>query len=130
MTVFVCGNPTGCVCTSRCEFPCSHRLGLTDQPCCGDCAPLRSQDADACVRCGNWIDPLDARNLCGDCTTSDPSAPSTPAAQADGSESPGSAPGANLTSATLADARRALQAADDILADYEQRALAALERGE
>ena len=24
----------------RCEFPCWQRLGVTDTPCCPDCAPL------------------------------------------------------------------------------------------
>jgi hypothetical protein len=38
--VIVDGNPSGCDCTSRCEFPCWQRVGLTDEPCCRGCAPL------------------------------------------------------------------------------------------
>ena len=40
------GNPEGCVCTSGCPMPCLHRLGLTEQPCCKQCAPLPPVDDD------------------------------------------------------------------------------------
>jgi hypothetical protein len=43
-TVFLDGNPPGCVCTARCEMPCWQRVGLTDQACCSGCAPLGAVD--------------------------------------------------------------------------------------
>ena len=34
------GNPVGCNCTRDCEWPCFQRVGLTEFPCCKQCAPL------------------------------------------------------------------------------------------
>lgn len=43
-TVFVCGNPPGCVCTSECEHPCMFRIGLDETRCCDACKPLPGDD--------------------------------------------------------------------------------------
>lgn len=37
---FICGDPPGCNCTEDCPMPCWQRVGLTEEPCCSDCAPL------------------------------------------------------------------------------------------
>jgi hypothetical protein len=43
---FICGEVTGCACTLDCEWPCFQRVGLTDEPCCHDCAPLPAVEDD------------------------------------------------------------------------------------
>lgn len=45
VAVFVDGNPAGCKCTGRCEFPCWQRVGLTEEPCCRGCVPLPETQA-------------------------------------------------------------------------------------
>lgn len=42
----LCGSPTGCNCTTRCEFPCWQRAGLTTHPCCPTCRPLDLEPDD------------------------------------------------------------------------------------
>lgn len=46
--VFADVQPAGCICTSRCEHPCVHRIGVSTTPCCKGCAPLPPIEGPPC----------------------------------------------------------------------------------